>query len=121
MGFGSDLINADKSPVQLEFHDELFLIEGTTLSGHMLEGQRFWMVHTARGPYCDCNVTVTTWAYERKVGFINDWGAYFAGTEAQMLIWDQYLINVRESYDGFSAGSTIGWDNKPLPTHQEAD
>jgi RHS repeat-associated protein len=98
MGLGSDFINADKSPVSLEFNDATSCVTATTLTGHMLEGQRTWMVLATRGMYSDCNVDIITIAFERKVGFLNDWAAWFVGTDAQLEIWDQYLLNLRNAY-----------------------
>lgn len=86
--------NSARSPVSLSFDDATSTVSATTLQGHMLEGMRHWKVEVTKTKNCTCCVVVNTWAYERKVGLINDLGAAAMGTEAQMQIWTQYLQNI---------------------------
>jgi RHS repeat-associated protein len=70
-GSGSDRIgNADEAPVSLAFFDARFLVVATTLEGHLLDGKRYWTVFVDKGPFCQCDVSIATWAYERKVGIV---------------------------------------------------
>ena len=70
-----------------------------TAEGHMLEGVRSWRVSLAtEAMYGGRYVKVITGSRDRPVGFVNNVGAAFAGTEAQMLVWTQYLQNFAEAY-----------------------
>jgi hypothetical protein len=119
VGIGSDVIgNADETPVGLLFDDENRMVIAHTLDGHMLEGKRFWTVSVCRGPYIDATVTVMTFAFDRKVGFVNDWGAHFMGTAQQLKVWDQYLINIMNAYGG---SPTENWPFPKGPLHHDRD
>jgi RHS repeat-associated protein len=101
-GFLSDSINPKEVPVSLAFVDQLFLVEATTLVGHMLDGKRYWSVVVGDGPFCQCDVTVLTWAYERIVGLANTVGQTVTAAlwDSQMQVWDGYLMNIAEAYTG---------------------
>ena len=121
MGTGSDAIgNADKTPVGLMFDDENRMVMAHTLEGHMLEGKRYWTVSVKRGPNCDADVTVMTFAYDRKVGFLNDFGAAMMGTAEQLASWDQYLINVMNANKGNAIQKDWPYD-RPGPRHYDRD
>jgi len=113
--------NAYEAPVSLEFFDDRFLVVATTLEGHMLDGKRYWTVDVTKGPFCQCNVKVTTWAYERKVGLRNDYGEW-AGSklwDSQMEVWDGCLMNVAEKFSTPGGCLTTFPFNRPYVRSEE--
>ena len=118
MGWGSDFINDDAVPVSLTFNDDTFTVTADTLNGHMLEGQRNWTVMMHPSP-CGCKVWILTWTYDRKVGLLNDWGAWALGTNNQAAVWEQYLKNIVDAYDGASVDMrrTVGDTGSTSPPY----
>ena len=75
----------------------------------MLEGTRTWRVSMATEPmYGGQYVQVVTGSRDRPVGTLNNYGAAIAGTEAQMLVWTQYLHNFAEGYGQTAIVETQG-------------
>ena len=111
--------NADRSPVKLTFDDANSTVVAQTLEGHMLEGVRIWTVYVNSGPFQDADVTIITAAFDRKIGIVNNIGAWAVGTAAQLAVWDQYLTNIMNAYSG------IGLSQHPLlpaaPLHFDRD
>jgi hypothetical protein len=104
--------NAGEVPVKLSFDDKRHLVIGDTLEGHMLEGTRSWRVILApEAMYGGEYVKVITGSRDRPVGFMNNFGAAFAGTDAQMLVWKQYLQNFADAYGQEVIINTVG----PVP------
>lgn len=104
-GYGVDEIgNADAVPVGLTYIADDQVVRADTREGHMLEGVRIWTawVGTAGAGSGHYRVTLYTSAIDRKVGVVNDVGAWAAGTKEQEKIWDQYLHNIADAYDGSS-------------------
>ena len=101
--------NAKEVPVKLSYNEEKYLVMAQTLEGHMLEGIRTWRVSMAtEAMYGGQYVQVVTGSRDRPVGTLNNYGAAIAGTEAQMLVWTQYLQNFAEAYGQTAIVETQG-------------
>jgi|GEM_PF-1562810 len=98
--FSTHLVgNAEDVPVKLSYDKEKYLVTARTAEGHMLEGTRTWRVTLAtEAMYGGEYLRIMTGSRDRPVGTLNNYGAAIAGTEAQMLVWTQYLQNIAEAY-----------------------
>lgn len=95
MAAGLILINQRiEVPILLQRDSANQTVIGITARTHMLEGARRWSVDVEQGANCDFNVQVKTEAYERKVGYLNHFGAYLVGNEMQSKVREQYRLNI---------------------------
>lgn len=108
LGIAMDIVNTDVAPVQLTTDPDDRQVIADTLGFHMLDGQRRWWVEI-RSP---TKIRISTEAFERSINQLNSIGAYFAGEEAQLAIWDQYLFNLRDVYQQRYSATAVNFNHR---------
>ena len=96
--------------IQISFDEERRCVVARTLNGHPLTGMRKWCV--TRNAGSDCNITLSTEAYEQNSSGLGYLGSAFKDVrEPQRRIWEDYFNNIKisENAEGkcFMFGSAI--------------
>ena len=84
------LVNSNPVAVELHYHDRLRMVEAITIGNHMLVGSRRWHV-IKTGKH---SVRVTSEAWVRPNGKLNEFAMQSLGPLAMERIWSQYLVNI---------------------------
>ncbi|MFP6670122.1 MAG: hypothetical protein VB857_01805 [Pirellulaceae bacterium] len=84
------LVNTNPVAVELHYHDKHHMVEAVTIGNHMLAGSRRWCVIKTG----DQSVHVTSEAWVRPNGKLNEFAIQSLGPLAMERIWSQYLINI---------------------------
>jgi len=84
------LVNSNPVAVELRYHDKLRMVEAITLGDHMLVGYRRWRVIETS----EHSVRITSEAWVRPNGKLNEFAMRSLGPLAMKRIWAQYLANI---------------------------
>ena len=112
------LVNSNPVAVELHYHDRLRMIEAITIGNHMLVGSRRWhVIKTGKQ-----SVQVTSEAWVRPNGKLNEFAMQSLGPLAMERIWSQYLTNigkaVKSTGSQFVNGPVIHHDLIVSPSDQ---
>jgi len=91
-------VNHPTVAVEVFANDYSQLVSAVTLGNHMVVGVRRWYVQAF-----DCEVKVSTEAWEARNGTANDIAMnlpWVGGRQVMGSVWHQYLINIGEAYAG---------------------
>jgi hypothetical protein len=95
MGVFSGIINPREIPVRLWCDKVSRTVIGDTATGHILIGQRRWMVSPTKN-----GIEIKTEARERASDRANWFGMIIAGKKLQREIWCRYFLNIRDGHPG---------------------
>jgi hypothetical protein len=114
MGIFSGVINPREVPVRLWRDGGTRTVIGDTCTGHMLRGQRRWMVSATRTGNM---IEIKTEARERAADRANWLGMCGPGKELQRRLWTHYLENIADRFQHATANQSNvpPCKGKPLP------
>jgi hypothetical protein len=84
-------------------------LSAVTLGKHMIVGIRQWSVQLAQSDNGEAVMTIFTAAWERRNGYVTDWGFKIAGKTDMLKIWRIYLGNIARQLVGKTAKLTNGF------------